>query len=151
MQHAGGPASDTQHHSSTNYRGWRDDTVANTCYQRTQVQFPPPTGDSQPSLTPIPKDPIPSSRLHGSHACIWYIDMHTDKTFIRIRSKTTPPKIIIIVERLSVSQYVVFRINKATLSMPAWKDCLDICLRKKRCRPLIMTLHTQANNDLVGQ
>lgn len=78
---------------------------------------------------------------------MWNTDMHTDKTLIHIKSKTTPLKIIIIIIEWSVLQCVAVRINKATFSMLTCKDCLDIYSRKKKDAGLIMALHTLANKQ----
>jgi hypothetical protein len=42
-------------------------------------------GSSQPSVKPIPEDPVPSSRLQGHQACTRCIHMHTTKTLTHIK------------------------------------------------------------------
>lgn len=38
-----------------------------------------PYGHWEPSVTPVPWDPMPSSDPQGHQACMWFIDTHTDK------------------------------------------------------------------------
>lgn len=45
-----------------------------------------PHGNSQPSVTLVPEDPIPSSGLHGPWAHLWCAHTYTDKTPVHIKS-----------------------------------------------------------------
>ena len=51
----------------------------------------PINGGSQPSVTPIPENMMPSSPsdLRGHQACIWHTDMRADKipTYIKLKKK----------------------------------------------------------------
>lgn len=46
-----------------------------------RVQFPAHThSGSQPSVTLVSEDPVPSSGLCGYQACVWYTSVHVGKT-----------------------------------------------------------------------
>lgn len=42
-------------------------------------------GGSQPSVTLVPEDPVPTSDLHGHWACTRCTDISTDKTLIHMK------------------------------------------------------------------
>ena len=44
-------------------------------------------GSSQPSITPVPRDPIPVSRHCRYQVHMWCTSSHGDKTPIRIKNK----------------------------------------------------------------
>lgn len=46
-----------------------------------------PYGGSQPSLSPVPTDLMPSSGLHGHQAHTWCTHMHASKTHIKGNEK----------------------------------------------------------------
>lgn len=48
-----------------------------------------PAGGSQPSITPIPEDPMPPFSLLGHQAYMWCTYRHDVKTHIYIKFKTT--------------------------------------------------------------
>lgn len=65
--------------------------VKSSCYSRRGPEFKSqhPQGDLQPPITPVSRDPAPSSDLsghlpeHGAHACI-QANMHTHKELSNI-------------------------------------------------------------------
>lgn len=62
---------------------WKDgSTVKSTCCSFRVPVFisQHPHGASQPSVTPVSGDPIPSSDFHRHQACVWHIYIHGSRT-----------------------------------------------------------------------
>lgn len=67
-------------------RGWRGGSAAKTpaAYRRSGSGFKHPHGGSQPSITPVLREPAPSTDVQGYQACTQYTVIHSGKTLIHI-------------------------------------------------------------------
>lgn len=75
--------------SRFNSQDWTDSSAATSacCFCRgPQFESLHTHGASQPAITPVPMDLVPSSGLCGYPACMWYTYVHADKILIKIWS-----------------------------------------------------------------
>lgn len=70
---------------------WRNSLAVNNISRSSRelkFNFQHPNGSSQPCVTPVLKDPIPSSALLRHQACMCRTDIHTGKTTTDIKQKS---------------------------------------------------------------
>lgn len=69
---------------------WRNSLAVNNISRSSRelkFNFQHPNGSSQPCVTPVLRDPIPSSALPRHQACMCRTDIHTGKTSTDIKQK----------------------------------------------------------------
>ena len=72
--------------------------------ERLDLILNPQHGNSHLSVTPAPRDLMPSSDLHGYQACTWYTCIHADQTVIYLKIIKSKNRIVF----LNYADYVTY-------------------------------------------